>query len=150
VVLLGSAFAAEIPAKADAGPCNPAELFATDNTDPLFEIQANVTIALNGAAVRGSTPLDAAYWSNALQQTRLRQARIRPDLNQCNFRRHPTDLHDHIDAVALLWIRARRSRLGRSSGTLRSGSSRRGRAGLPRALGGQGFRPRIVHAADAG
>jgi hypothetical protein len=75
VVLLGSAFAAEIPAKADAGPCHPAELFATDNTDPLFEIQADVTITLNGATVTGSTPLDGVYWSNALQQTSYERSR---------------------------------------------------------------------------
>jgi hypothetical protein len=75
VVLLGSTFGAEIPAKADAGPCYPAELFATDNTHPLFEIQADVTIALNGAAVTGSTPLDGVYWSNALQQTSYERSR---------------------------------------------------------------------------
>ncbi|HWF27782.1 MAG TPA: hypothetical protein VG327_05280 [Mycobacterium sp.] len=75
MVLLGSAFAAEIPANADADPCHPAELFATDNTDPLFEIQADATIALNGAAVTGSTPLDGAYWSNELQQTSYERSR---------------------------------------------------------------------------
>jgi hypothetical protein len=75
MMLLGSAFVAEIPAKADAGPCHPAELFATDNTDPLFEIQADVTITLNGATVTGSTPLDGVYWSNALQQTSYERSR---------------------------------------------------------------------------
>jgi hypothetical protein len=75
VVLLGSGFATEIPTKADAGSCHPAELFATDNTDPLFEIQADMTLAQNGAAVTGSTPLDGAYWSNALQQTSYERSR---------------------------------------------------------------------------
>ena len=75
VVLLGSVFGTEIPAKADAGPCHPAELFASDNTDPLFEIQADVTITLHGAAVTGSTPLDGVYWSNALQQTSYERSR---------------------------------------------------------------------------
>jgi hypothetical protein len=75
MVLLSSAFGAEIPAEADAVSCHPAELFATDNTDPLFEIQADVTIALNGAAVTGSTLLEGAYWSNALQQTSFERSR---------------------------------------------------------------------------
>jgi hypothetical protein len=75
MVLLGCAFLAEIPAKADANPCHLAELFVTDNTDPLFEIQADVTIALNGATVTGSTPLDGVYWSNELQQNSYERAR---------------------------------------------------------------------------
>lgn len=75
MVLLGCAFLAEIPAKADADPCRPAELFAADNTDPLFEIQADVTITLNGATVTGSTPLDGIYWSNALQQNGYERSR---------------------------------------------------------------------------
>ena len=75
MVLLGSAFLAEIPANADTDPCHPAELFATDNTDPLFEIQADVTIALNGAATTGSTPLDGVYWSNEQQQTGYERSR---------------------------------------------------------------------------
>lgn len=56
-------------------PCQPAELFATDNTDPLFEIQADVTIALNSVPVTGSTPLDGVYWSNELQQTTYERSR---------------------------------------------------------------------------
>jgi len=48
-------FCTTFPAPAQAVPCQPAELFATD-TDPLFETQAAVTIALSGAAVTGSTP----------------------------------------------------------------------------------------------
>jgi len=75
MVLLGTAFGAEIPAKADADPCHSAELFATDNTDPLFEIQADTTIALNGAAVTGSTPLDGVYWSNAQQRNSHERSR---------------------------------------------------------------------------
>jgi hypothetical protein len=67
--------------------CRPAELFATDNTavinDPdqlqdglgLFEIQADVTIAQNGAAATGSTLLDGVYWSNELQQTTYERSR---------------------------------------------------------------------------
>jgi len=75
MVLLGCTFLAEIPAKADADPCHPAELFAADNTDPLFEIQADVTIALNGATVTGSTPLDGVYWSNELRQSGYERSR---------------------------------------------------------------------------
>ena len=96
--------AAETPAKSDPtehqDACHPAELFATDNTavitDPkmdstgqlqdglgLFEIQADVTIAQNGAAVTGSTLLDGVHWSNALQQTTYERSRefhlCRPD-----------------------------------------------------------------------
>lgn len=61
-------FCATFPAPARAEPCQRAELFATD-TDPLFEAQATVTIALSGAAVTGSTPLDGVYWSSALQRS---------------------------------------------------------------------------------
>jgi hypothetical protein len=75
MVLLGSAFLAEIPANADVGSCHPAELFVTDNTDPLFEMQATVTIALSGAAVTGSTPLDGVYWSDEQQQTGYERSR---------------------------------------------------------------------------
>lgn len=50
----------------DVSPCREAELFATDNSDPLFEIQADVTIAQNGAAVTGATLLDGVFWSNEL------------------------------------------------------------------------------------
>ncbi|WP_240562988.1 hypothetical protein [Mycobacterium sp. IS-1264] len=61
-------FCASFPAPTHAAPCHPAELFATDNTDSLFETQADVTLALNGTAVTGSTALDGVYWSTALQQ----------------------------------------------------------------------------------
>jgi len=63
------------PARSEAAPCLPAELFATDNTDPLFEIQADVTIAQNGAAVTGSTPLDGVFWSDELRQTTYERSR---------------------------------------------------------------------------
>ncbi|OOK67572.1 putative membrane protein [Mycobacterium kansasii] len=72
MVCFGSVFA---PASSAAGSCQPAELFATDNTwvitgsdakatgqlhgdlEP-FERQAVVTIAQTGAEVRGSTLVD--------------------------------------------------------------------------------------------
>src|ERR1700737_2625867 len=77
--LASTCLPAETPATTAAqggsGPCQPAELFATDNTDPLFEMQADVTLALNGAAVMGSTPLDGVYWSNALQQSTHERSR---------------------------------------------------------------------------
>ena len=68
-------FCTTFPAPSAAAPCQQAELFATDDTDPLFEMQADVTIALNGAAVTGSTPLDGVYWSNALQQSTHERSR---------------------------------------------------------------------------
>lgn len=61
-------FCATFSAPARAEPCQQAELFAAD-TDPLFEAQATVTIALSSAAVTGSTPLDGVYWSDALQRS---------------------------------------------------------------------------------
>jgi hypothetical protein len=64
------------PSAAGEGPaCHPAELFATDLHDdslgdsPVFELQADVTLALNGAVVTGSTPVDGVFWSTQLQQT---------------------------------------------------------------------------------
>ena len=78
MVLSGGVLAAANPATTaaqdDSGPCQPAELFTTD-TDPLLEVQADVTIALNGAAVTGSTPLDGVYWSKALQRTSYERSR---------------------------------------------------------------------------
>jgi hypothetical protein len=62
-------------------PCRTAEIFATGNSGhsdqglQLFEIQADVTIALNGAAVTGSTLLDGAFWSDELQQTTAERSR---------------------------------------------------------------------------
>lgn len=61
-------FCATFSAPARAEPCQPAELFVAD-TEPLFEAQATATIALSGAAVTGSTPLDGVYWSDALQRS---------------------------------------------------------------------------------
>jgi hypothetical protein len=68
MVLFCGIFAAPTPAKSDVEPCHPAELFVAGNPDPLFEAQADVTIALSGAAVTGSTPLDGVFWSKALQR----------------------------------------------------------------------------------
>lgn len=68
-------FCCTFPAPSAAAPCRPAELFATDNTDPLFEAQATATIALSGATVTGSTPLDGVYWSSALQRSTRERSR---------------------------------------------------------------------------
>ena len=68
MVLSGSVFTPAKPPEMPPPACQPAELFITDNTDPLFEIQADATIAQNGAAASGSTPLDGVYWSTKLQQ----------------------------------------------------------------------------------
>lgn len=75
LVLFCGVFAAPAPVKSDVEPCHPAELFAADTTDPLFEVGANVTIALSGAAVTGSTPLDGMYWSTALQRSTYERSR---------------------------------------------------------------------------
>lgn len=75
MVCISSCFAATTPANADVGSCHPAELFVTDDTHPLFEMQATVTIALSGAAVTGSTPLDGVYWSSALQRSTYERSR---------------------------------------------------------------------------
>jgi hypothetical protein len=86
VVFSGGVFGPETPA-IPAPACRPAELFATDNTavvtDPgqlqdgleLFEIQADLTITQNGAAVTGSALLDGVYWSNELHQTTYERSR---------------------------------------------------------------------------
>jgi hypothetical protein len=75
MVLFGAIFAPPAPARGDVPDCQPAELFAADSTDPLFEMQADATIALAGAAVRGSTPLDGVYWSEALQRATYERSR---------------------------------------------------------------------------
>jgi hypothetical protein len=79
--------AAATPARGDGPACRPAELFATDDTAvitdisqlhdelQLFEIQADVTIALNGAAVTGSTLVDGVFWSDKLQQSTYERSR---------------------------------------------------------------------------
>jgi hypothetical protein len=74
VVFFGTVFVAATPAS--AAPCRPAELFVTDNTDPLSEAQADATMAQDGATPTGSTPLDGVYWSNALQQASYERSRI--------------------------------------------------------------------------
>jgi hypothetical protein len=75
LVLFCGVIGAATPAKSEVGNCQPAEFFVTDNADPLFEPQADVTIALNGVAVTGSTPLDGVYWSNALQRVTFERSR---------------------------------------------------------------------------
>jgi hypothetical protein len=84
VVLSGGVFVA---AEARAAPCQPAELFATDNTavstDPdalqdglgLFEVRAGSTIARHGEAVTGSALLDGVSWSPVLQRVTYERAR---------------------------------------------------------------------------
>ncbi len=62
------------PANSDAG-CHPAEVFVAEGTDPLFELQADATIASNGAAVTGSTPVDGVFWSTGLQQASFERSR---------------------------------------------------------------------------
>ncbi|WP_293326949.1 hypothetical protein [Mycobacterium sp.] len=51
-------------------PCRTAEVFAPDE-----ELQADMTIALNGAAVTGSTLLDGVFWSAQLHQTSYERSR---------------------------------------------------------------------------
>ena len=75
MVLFGGVFAPTAPARGDIPDCHAAELFVTDNTDPLFEMQADVTIAQNGASVTGSIPLDGVYWSDALQRSVYERSR---------------------------------------------------------------------------
>nr|WP_232070590.1 hypothetical protein [Mycobacterium lacus] len=61
-------------ASGDGSTCQPAELFAADES-PLFEPQAVVTIALTGAAVTGSTPVDGVFWSNEPRHITYERAR---------------------------------------------------------------------------
>lgn len=75
MVLFCGAFATATPARGDVAPCRPAELFVADSTAPLFEAQADVTIALTGAAVTGSTPVDGVYWSGALRRSAEERSR---------------------------------------------------------------------------
>jgi hypothetical protein len=72
LVLFCSALVVATPARGD---CQPAELFVADNADPLFEPQADVTIALNGVAITGSTPLDGVYWSDAQRRITVEPSR---------------------------------------------------------------------------
>lgn len=62
-------------ATGDSGACRPAELFIADDGSPMFEFEADTTIALNGVQVTGSTPLDGVFWSEALQQVTVERAR---------------------------------------------------------------------------
>ena len=97
MVLSGGAFPpAKLPTvpSAPAQACQPAELFITDNTDPLFEIQADATIAQNGATATGSTPLEGVYWSTQLQQTTSERSR---EFHLCS----PDELTLHTLAEAL-------------------------------------------------
>lgn len=53
-------------------PATSAELVVRDTADPLFEVQADVTIVLNGATATGSTSLDAGCSHNWLWQKGIR------------------------------------------------------------------------------
>lgn len=77
---------AAIPANGDT--CRPAELYAAhghdDTGDPddtgnsddrLFELQAGLTLILNGATVTGSTLLDGVFWDGELHQVSYEHAR---------------------------------------------------------------------------
>ncbi|WAC90638.1 hypothetical protein [Mycobacterium sp. Aquia_213] len=75
LVLFCGAIVTPAPARSEVGNCQPAEFFLADNADPLFEPQADVTIALNGAMVTGSTPLDGVYWSDAQQRITVERSR---------------------------------------------------------------------------
>ena len=60
------------PSAGGEGPAfRAAELFASNpiGDSQLFELQADVTFALNGTVVTGSTPVDGVFWSEQLQQT---------------------------------------------------------------------------------
>jgi hypothetical protein len=72
LVLFCGAIVMPAPARSD---CQPAEFFLADNADPLFEPQADVTIALNGLTITGSTPLDGVYWSGAQQRIAVERSR---------------------------------------------------------------------------
>lgn len=80
LLIAGSTSVAPVPA--NAGPCHPAELFATDSSDQggldeleLFALQATATLALNGAPVTGSALLDGVFWSDERQQVAVERAR---------------------------------------------------------------------------
>lgn len=75
LVLFWGAIAMPTPTRSEVGSCRPAEFFITEGADPLFEPQADVTIALNGVAVTGSTPLDGVYWSAVQQQIAVERSR---------------------------------------------------------------------------
>jgi hypothetical protein len=53
VVFFGTVFVAATPAS--AAPCQPAELFVTDNTDPLFEAQAEPAMSAHANFISAPT-----------------------------------------------------------------------------------------------
>ncbi|WP_253851665.1 hypothetical protein [Mycobacterium sp. 1423905.2] len=77
---------ASVPALA-ADECQPAELFATDDTaalpaaDPpaddltVFEWEADATLTRTGAAVSGSTLVDGVFWSDQSHQISTERSR---------------------------------------------------------------------------
>lgn len=73
MVFFGSV-AAAAPAHSEGPECQPAELFLTDSESPLFELQADVSLTLNRAAVTGSTLVDGVLWSTELQQIAYERA----------------------------------------------------------------------------
>jgi hypothetical protein len=68
LVCTGVCFGVTTAPLATGDACRPAEVFVTDDESPLFELQADATLALNGAAVTGSTPVDGVFWSEGPQQ----------------------------------------------------------------------------------
>ncbi|OBF15833.1 hypothetical protein A5725_02910 [Mycobacterium kubicae] len=69
-----------VPASSAPASCQPAELFATDDTHDtddltLFELQADVTIAGTGAGVSGSALVDGVFWSPESQQISYERSR---------------------------------------------------------------------------
>lgn len=72
LVLFCGAIVTATPARSD---CQPAEFFVADHPDPLFEPQADATIAVNGVTVTGSTPLDGVYWPDAQQRSTVDRSR---------------------------------------------------------------------------
>lgn len=82
LLIAGGTAVAPGSANAESDVCHPAELFATDNSDPgdldelrLFELQADATLALNGTPVTGSTLLDGVFWSDEMQRVTTERAR---------------------------------------------------------------------------
>jgi hypothetical protein len=79
LVLTSGIFAATFlvtqPANGDADPCHPGELFVAETADPLFELQADAAIALNGAAVTGSTPVNGVFWPTGLPAASIERSR---------------------------------------------------------------------------
>ncbi len=81
-LIAGGTAGASGSANAESDVCHSAELFASDNSDPSgsdelrqFELQADTTLALNGAPVTGSTLLEGMFWSEEMQQVTIERAR---------------------------------------------------------------------------